>query len=175
MSIKSKITESMLDHVYRLEQARRNEIENTGDAVTIWPARGQLKTIKENDTFYFSQTAPVKPGVILSHVDYATLFIVVSVTEQAGRLAAETMQLKSKASFYTAVPVSTDALGRQHYSLRKQNWTDIPCTPIEKNKITLPAQYVPDLGDVLLINREHYKVITVAKDGVTVTATLELF
>ncbi len=175
MSITTKITESMLDHVYRLEQSRKNEIENTGDAVTIWPSRGVLKTIKENDTFYFSQSSTVKPGIILSHVDYATLFLITSVTDQAGRLAAETMQLSSKASFFTAVPVSTDALGRPHYKFTKQNWSDIPCTPIEKNKVTLPAQYVPDLGDVLLIEREHYKVLAVTKDGVTVTATIEVF
>jgi hypothetical protein len=175
MSITTKITESMLDHVYRLEQARKNEIENTGDSVTIWPGRGQLKTIKENNTFYFSQSATIKPGYILTHVDCFGAFLVTTITDQAGRLAAETMQLKSKASFYTAVPVSTDALGRPHYSLRPQNWSAIPCTPIEKNKVTFPAQYCPDLGDVLLIDHEHYKVIGIVKDGVTVTATLEVF
>lgn len=175
MSIKNKITESMLDHVYRLEQARKNEIENTGDSVTIWPGRGVLKTIKDGDTFYFSQAATIKPGYILTHVDCFGAFLVTTITEQAGRLAAETMKLPSKASFFTAVPVSTDALGRPHYSLRKQNWSDIPCTPIEKNKVTFPAQYVPDLGDVLLIDHERYKVLAVVKDGVTVTATLEVF
>lgn len=175
MSITSKITESMLDHVYRLEQARRNEIENTGEPVTIWPNKATLKTIKDGNTFYFGQSSTIKPGYILTHVDCFGAFLVLSLTDQAGRIAAETMQLKNKASFFTAVPVSTDALGRPHYSLRKQNWSDIPCTPIEKNKVTLPAQYIPDLGDVLFIESQHYKVLAVVKDGVTVTATLEVF
>ena len=175
MSLKTKITESMLDHVYRLEQARKNEIELNGEFVTIWPAKGQLKTIKENNTFYFSQNTSVKPGLILSHVDYATLFLITTITEQAGRLAADTLQFPAKASFYTAVPVNTDIIGRTHYSLREQNWKQIPCTPLEKNKVTLPMPYVPDLGDVLRIGNDNFKVLAVVKDDVTVTATVEDF
>ena len=175
MSIKTIITESMLDHVYRLEQARKNEIENLGESVTIWPDRGQLKAVKDNDTFYFAQTAKVKPGIILSHVDYPTLFLITNITDQAGRLAAETIQLPNKVSFFTAVPVAVDIIGRAHYSIRAQNWSDVPCI-VDKNRITLPLPYIPDLGDILRLGCcDDYKVIAVKKDNVTVTATVEEF
>lgn len=85
----------MLDHMYRLEQARKNEIENNGDAVSIWPHRGVLKTIKDGNTFYFSQSATIKPGYILTHVDCFGAFLVTTITDQAGRIAADTMHLKS--------------------------------------------------------------------------------
>lgn len=168
-----KITEAMLDHAYRLQQKRLAEIEDCGESITLLPQQDQAKTLRQGDTWYFTETAKITPGQRFSHVDEGH-FVVTETERQAGRVACEALRLPLLASFFTAIPRSVDAFGRTHYALDPQNWSCVPCN-VKCSKIILPAHFLPTKGDILIIDQVVYQVKSAYRGDATAVAEVVEF
>lgn len=161
MSIIDTINEKMLDQVYQLQQRRLREIDEHGTFVNIWPNSLAVKSLRTDTCFAFNPDAPIKPGsIIRDGSEFNGTYLVAEITEQAGRISAQTVKFPATCSVFRALTSGVDMLGRAHYRLQATSWRDLPCSPVTNGKVCLPLGYTPEKGDVLLVGSEHWQVLS---------------
>jgi hypothetical protein len=165
-----QIPDALLDQVHKLSQRRAREIEETGQIYSL--GNQQVRALRDGSTLFFAPSSPVKVGALLSHADLAARLIITSLTEEAGRLAAQFALLPDRVSIYTAAPRGSDLLGRVHYRLTPTNWVGLPAVKLP-GKIKLQAAYTPARGDILLCQGEHFLVVSTRPDGPLVEVEVE--
>ena len=168
-----KITEAMLDQVHKLQQKRLAEIEENGESVTLLPEQRQIKTVRSGDVWYFSEGTQLAPGQRLSHPEDGQ-FVALSVEQQAGRIAVVVEPLMDVCCFFSARSTGVDPHGRVLYRLDGTGWNGIPCQFVSF-RVILPKAFTPTKGDVLSIDGNYWRVVSIQRTNAVAIATVEEF